>query len=79
MFPSGIPPNKMKKLFTKTTPSFGARYLLRAEKYSLLYLFTKSMANIIQIILFKQVLTEMKIKTINRAYTYLYYSLVYYM
>ena len=56
---AGIPPNKMKKLFTKTTPSFGARYLLRAEKYSLLYLFTKSDANIRQKDVFKQVLTEL--------------------
>ena len=57
VFPPGIPPNKMKKLFTKTTPSFGARYLLRAEKYSLLYLFTKSDANIRQKGVFKQVFT----------------------
>jgi len=50
---AGIPPNKMKKLFIKVIPDFDAITNSGRSSVSLLYLFTKSDANIKQKILFR--------------------------
>jgi len=50
---AGIPPNKMKKLFTKAIPDLGATTNSGRSSLSLLYLFTKSDANIHQKVLIR--------------------------